>query len=98
AVKLNRTHKHIVTSNKEKIAFDQLILAIGNVTNYFGIPGLKEYAYGIKSTEEAERFKIHLHQQLLETGKPDLNYIIVGGGPTGIELAGALPAYLRHVI
>jgi NADH dehydrogenase len=98
AVKLNREHKQIITSDHQKISFDQLIMAIGSVTNYFGIPGLQEHAYGIKSTEEAERFKVHLHQQLLETGAPDLNYIIVGGGPTGIELAGALPGYLRHII
>jgi NADH dehydrogenase len=98
ATKLDRKHKQIITSDKQKIDFNQLILALGNVTNYFGIPGLKEYAYGIKSTEEAERFKMHLHEQLLETGAPDLNYVIVGGGPTGIELAGALPAYLKHII
>jgi len=95
---LDREHKQVITSDKQKISFDQLVIGLGNVTNYFGIPGLKEYAYGIKSTEEAERFKVHLHQQLLDTGAPDLNYLIVGGGPTGIELAGALPAYLRHIL
>ena len=30
--------------------------------------------------------------------KPDLNYVVVGGGPTGIELAGALPGYLKHIM
>lgn len=98
ATKLDREHTQLITDDGKKMDFDQLVLALGNVTNYFGIPGLQEHAYGIKSTEEAERFKIHLHQQLLETGAPDLNYVIVGGGPTGIELAGALPAYLRHII
>src|SRR5262249_39977857 len=45
----------------------------------------------------AERFKQHLHRQLVEEHKPDLNYVVVGGGPTGIELAGALAGYLHRI-
>lgn len=96
--KLNRDQKQLETAEGEKFGYDTLILALGNVTNYFGIPGLREYSYGIKSSEEAERFKKHLHQQLADEGGPDLNYVIVGGGPTGIELAGALPAYLQTIM
>ena len=98
ATSLDRAKKQIVTKDGQRISFDSLVLALGNVTNYFGIDGLKEYSFGIKSTEEAEEFKNHLHQQLLEDGRPDLNYVIVGGGPTGIELSGALPGYLREVM
>jgi NADH:ubiquinone reductase (H+-translocating) len=98
ATRLDRAKKQISTDDGLKLSYDQLILALGNVTNYFGIPGLPEYSYSIKSTEEAERFKRHLHEQFIENGCPDLNYVIVGGGPTGIELAGALPAYLRHIM
>jgi len=98
AVTLDRAKKQIITKNGKKLHYDTLVLALGNVTNYFGIKGLQEYSYGIKSTEEAERFKKHLHEQFIDNGCPDLNYVIVGGGPTGIELAGALPAYLRHIM
>ncbi|HKU18061.1 MAG TPA: NAD(P)/FAD-dependent oxidoreductase [Candidatus Saccharimonadales bacterium] len=98
ATKLDRKHKHIKNADGQSIPFDTLVLALGNVTNYFGITGLADYSYGIKSTEEVERFKKHLHQQIAETGGPDLNYVIVGGGPTGIELAGALPGYLHHIM
>jgi NADH dehydrogenase len=98
AVKLDRKNRVVKTKEGQAIAYDKLLLALGNVTNYFGIQGLKEHSYGIKSSEEAEEFKQHLHQQLMEDGRPDLNYVIVGGGPTGIELAGALPSYLRQVI
>lgn len=98
AVKLDRKNRVLKTKEGKEVGYDKLLLALGNVTNYFGIKGLKEYSYGIKSTEEAERFKQHLHQQLMEDGRPDLNYVIVGGGPTGIELAGALPAYLKQVM
>jgi NADH:ubiquinone reductase (H+-translocating) len=98
ATKLNREQKVLETQEGERFEYDTLVLALGNVTNYFGIPGLQEYSYGIKSSEEALRFKKHLHQQLSEQGKPDLNYVIVGGGPTGIELAGALPSYLQGIM
>jgi NADH dehydrogenase len=98
AAKLDREKKHVETAKGTKLPYDTLLIALGNVTNYFGIKGLPEYSYGIKSTEEAERFKKHLHEQFIENGCPDLNYVIVGGGPTGIELAGALPGYLKEIM
>jgi NADH dehydrogenase len=73
-------------------------LALGNITNYFGIQGLPEYSYNIKTIEGAERFKAHLHSQLVEEKRPDVNYVIVGGGPTGVELAGALGSYLHRIV
>jgi NADH dehydrogenase len=78
--------------------YDILVLGLGVVTNYFGIPGMQEYSYSIKSLEEIRRFKSHLHQQLADHRQPDLNYVIVGAGPTGIELAGALPEYLANIM
>jgi NADH dehydrogenase len=98
ALSIDRKSKTISTAGKVTLPYDSLILGLGVITNYFGISGLKEFAFGIKTTHEAERFKAHLHQQMLEDGRPDLNYVIVGAGPTGIELAGALPAYLRQIM
>lgn len=98
AAKLDRSNKVVTTQDGQKLEYDKLLLALGNVTNYFGIQGLKEYSFGIKSTEEAEEFKKHLHQQFVENACPDLNYFIVGGGPTGIELAGALPSYIKRIM
>ncbi|HSW98967.1 MAG TPA: FAD-dependent oxidoreductase [Candidatus Saccharimonadales bacterium] len=95
---LDRAKKEITTFDGKTYGYDILVVALGNVTNYFGIKGLPEFSYGIKSTEEVERFKKHLHETLAKTGKPDENYVIVGGGPTGIELAGALPGYLESVM
>jgi NADH dehydrogenase len=98
AITLDRKTKTLQTESGESYEYDTLILALGVVTNYFGIPGLQEYAYSIKSQSEVERFKKHLHEQLLADHKPDLNYVIVGGGPTGIELSGALPGYLSRIM
>lgn len=98
AVGLDRKAKTITTDDGRAFPFDTLVLSLGVVTNYFGIEGLQEYSYGIKSVEEAQRLKAHLHQQLIDESKPDLNYVIVGAGPTGIELAGALPEYLHYLM
>lgn len=98
AQKIDRQAKQIITKTGEKLDYDTLILGLGVVTNYFGIDGLKEHSYSIKTNHEAERFEAHLHKQLQEDGAPDLNYLIVGAGPTGIELAGALPGYLKKIM
>lgn len=78
--------------------YDELVLALGSVTNYFGIQGLEQFSYGIKSIRDAEEFKAHLHQLLVDEKRPDSHYVVIGAGPTGVELAGALPDYLRSIM
>lgn len=95
---LDRKAKTVGTADSQQYEYDILILALGVVTNYFGIKGLDEYSYSIKTQSEALRFKKHLHKQMEDDRKPDLHYVIVGAGPTGIELAGMLPGYLKKIM
>ena len=97
-IKIDRVTRSIELAGGAIVAYDKLVLALGVVTNYFGVEGLKEFSYGIKSPEEVLHFKKHLHTILQTERKPDVNYIIVGGGPTGVELAGALPAYIKQIM
>ncbi|MDL2362824.1 MAG: FAD-dependent oxidoreductase [Patescibacteria group bacterium] len=97
ATTIDRKFKVVSTEQGQSYSYDSVVLALGVVTNFFGIPGMKEYAYSIKTQSEVARFKAHLHQQLIQEEKLDAHYVIVGAGPTGIELAGALPAYLREI-
>lgn len=78
-------------------SYDTVIMALGAVTTYFGIEGLDTYAYGIKSAAEIKKLKHHLYSQLSEQGSIDKHYVIVGAGPTGIELAAALGSYLERL-
>lgn len=94
---LDRQAHTLTTEDGQVLKYDTLILALGVVTNFFGIKGLEEFSYGIKSWEQIRRFKQHVHEQL-EAGEPELHYVIVGAGPTGIELAGALPSYLKAIM
>ncbi len=91
-------HKHVLTSIEGvKYSYETVILALGTVTTYFGIEGLDTYAYGIKSATEIKKLKHHLYSQLSERGSVDKNYVIVGAGPTGVELAAALGSYLERL-
>lgn len=94
---LDRAARTIKTKVNHTVGYEALILAMGVKTNYFHIEGLKEFSYGIKTPADAEELKAHLHQQLIDNRQPDLNYVVVGGGPTGIELAGVLPSYIKEI-
>ncbi len=80
--------------------YDTLILALGSETSYFGIQGIKEYAHGMRSTSEAIRLKAHILDVIVEASTatkdsqtPLLHLVIVGGGASGVELAGELGWY-----
>lgn len=98
ARKIDRDKRILKTAEKREIKYDILILALGVETNYFGIKGLKELSFGIKTPEDAAELKEHLQEQLIDHEAPDLNYVIVGGGPSGVELAGVLPYYMKELL
>lgn len=98
ATGLDRAAKRVLAKGEGAISYDTLIIALGMGTTYFGIPGLDKFSYGIKSIDEVLRFKKHLHEQLVANQRPDSHYLIVGAGPTGVELAGMLPGYLRRIL
>ncbi|HYL54206.1 MAG TPA: NAD(P)/FAD-dependent oxidoreductase [Gemmatimonadales bacterium] len=88
------------------IAYDYLILAVGGETNYFGLAGVPEHGFGLKDIPEAIRIRNHvLHafeRAMLEPDperrRAELTFVVVGGGPTGVEMAGALSELIRLVL
>lgn len=97
AVSIDEQRKVIVAKSGQEYQYDKAVLALGVITNYFGIPGLAENTYGIKSIEEVNHFKEHLHAELISELHLDKRYIVIGAGPTGVELSAALGAYLRQI-
>ena len=95
--KIDGKKRNVKCASGESYGYDELVLALGTVTAYFGIRGLPEYSYGMKTIAEAIELKDHLHSELTSGHKPDLNYVVVGAGPTGIELAGELTSYLKRL-
>lgn len=96
AEKVNPESKQLLGKSGQVYPYDTLILALGVVTAYYGIAGLAEYSYGIKSTREALDLKRHLHEELT-THEMDSHFVVIGGGPSGVELAGELVAYLHQI-
>src|SRR5438552_1538867 len=93
-----------VMLSKGPVDFDFLVLALGGVTSYFGHPEWEEFAPGLKSLDDALRIR---RQILLAFEKAEneadraardrlMMIVVVGGGPTGVELAGAFAELARH--
>ncbi|MFZ1301626.1 MAG: FAD-dependent oxidoreductase [Candidatus Microsaccharimonas sp.] len=87
--------RHLITGKKD-YHYDKLVLALGSVTSYFGIKGMHEHSYGIKSLSEIKKFHEHIHDELVQQ-KLDKEYFIIGAGSTGVELASALNEYLKYL-
>ncbi|MFZ1250437.1 MAG: FAD-dependent oxidoreductase [Candidatus Microsaccharimonas sp.] len=87
-------HRKLISSKKKDYHYDKLVLSLGSVTTYFGIKGLQQHAYGIKTLDEIRKFHDHIHDEVVSK-KLDQEYFVVGGGPTGVELASALNEYLN---
>jgi NADH dehydrogenase len=85
-------------------AYDELILAIGCEASYFGIEGVAENAFNMNDVSEALKLRAHIHACFEEAKSlqaseqvPLLHIAIIGGGPSGVELAGALAAYTKYL-
>lgn len=96
--------KEVILASQEVLAFDYLILALGAVYNDFGISGVYEHGFMLKSLPEAANLRSHILQQFeLASAYPELidsgilNFVIVGAGPTGVEMAGALAELFTRV-
>jgi len=79
------------------IGYDTLVIAVGSVSNDFGVPGVAAHCFSLDSADEAETFRRHLFEACLRAGQRggepapgELDVAIVGGGATGVELAAEL--------
>ena len=86
-----------VVGDKKSYEYDKLVLAIGSVTTFFNIRGVAKNAFGIKTLDEVKEFNDHIKKEVINNRRLDKNYVIIGAGATGIELAGALHEYLEHL-
>jgi NADH:quinone reductase (non-electrogenic) len=95
-----------IRSNGSVIAYDYLVLAVGGRTNFFGLSGVEENGFQLKSIESATGTRNHLlrmFEQASREADPELRkalltFVVVGGGPTGVETAGALAELITHVL
>jgi NADH dehydrogenase len=97
---------HSVITNEAVLPYDYLVIASGASHAYFGHPEWEPLAPGLKTIEDALEIRrrvllaFELAERQAAAGVPDfpLNFVVVGAGPTGVELAGALAEISRHVL
>ncbi len=100
--------RHVALASGARLDYDYLVLATGATHSYFGHPQWEPLAPGLKTIEDATEIRRRVllafelaERQMLEQGRqPLLNFVVIGAGPTGVELAGAISdiaqLYMRH--
>jgi NADH dehydrogenase len=105
AVQCINTADKVVETSIGLVPYDYLVLATGATTNYLGNAEMEQHAITLKSVEDAielrntvlGNFEKALQQSDMEQLNSLLDFVIVGGGPTGVEIAGALSELRKHV-
>lgn len=98
-------NKQVIT-NYESIPYDKLVIALGTTNNFFGNPDLINEVYTLKSTDEAIRIRNEILFRCERAAvEPDqekrrrmLSFIVIGGGPAGVEIAGAIGELKRYIL
>jgi len=98
--------KRYVRMNGSLIAYDYLVIAVGAETNFFGMDSIQQDGFEVKDIQKAVSTRNHLlkmfeqasHEADAEKRRAMLTFVIVGGGPTGVETAGALAELINHVM
>lgn len=100
------TAKKIIHTSIGEIPYDYLVIATGSDTNFFGQKEIEHFSMAMKTIPEALNLRSmilqNLEEALIETDPVRksslLNFVVVGGGPTGVELSGALAELKNHVL
>ncbi len=96
---VDHKNKTVKLDSSEVLEFDHLIVALGSSTADFGVPGVNEYGMGMKSVNEAINIRAAVMRRFEDLCRFEddtrLSIAVVGGGPTGVEMAGALAELKR---
>jgi len=95
-----------IITNKGRVHFDYLVLATGTTTNFFGMDNVESHSLGMKNIRDSLNIR-HMMLQNLEQAAITCddeernaltNFVIVGGGPAGVEMAGALAEFCKYIL
>jgi NADH dehydrogenase len=96
---VDHKNKTVKLDSSEVLEFDHLVVALGSSTADFGVPGVAEYGMGMKSVHEAINIRAAVMRRFEDLCRFEddtrLSIAVVGGGPTGVEMAGALAELKR---
>ena len=96
---IDHKNKEVKLDSSEVLQFDHLIVALGSTTADFGIPGVSEFTLGMKSVHEALTIRAEIMRRFEDLCRFEdetrLAITVIGGGPTGVEMAGAIAELIR---
>lgn len=100
------TEAKTVTTSYETLHYDRLVLAAGSTNNYFGMDNLGQETFGIKTVAEAAHTRDEILDRLergamckdRERRRQLLSFLVVGGGPSGVEIAGAIGEMKKYIL
>ncbi len=92
--------------SRHTLPYDYLVIATGAETNYYGISGAEKYTLPLKDLSDAVRIRTHIidcFEEAIMCEDPEertrlLTFVVVGGGPTGVEVAGELAEFVHEII
>jgi NADH dehydrogenase len=98
-ISVDHKNKEVKLDSSEVLKFDHLIVALGSVSADFGIPGVNEHALGMKTVHEALTIRAEIMRRFEDLcrfeDETKLSISVIGGGPTGVEMAGAIAELIR---
>ncbi len=98
-ISVDHKNKTVKLDSSETLEFDHLVVALGSSTADFGVPGVTEHGLGMKSVHEALMIRAEVMRRFEDLARFEdntrLSIAVVGGGPTGVEMAGALAELKR---
>ncbi|MGA0113499.1 MAG: NAD(P)/FAD-dependent oxidoreductase [Candidatus Nanopelagicaceae bacterium] len=98
-ISVDHKNKSVKLDSSEVLDFDYLIVALGSATNDFGIKGVAEHALGMKTVNEALNIRSEIMRRFEDLCRFEddtkFSIAVVGGGPTGVEMAGAIAELKR---
>jgi NADH dehydrogenase len=98
-ISVDHKNQEVKLDSSEVLKFDHLIVALGSVSADFGIPGVNEYALGMKTVHEALTIRAEIMRRFEDLCRFEddtkLSISVIGGGPTGVEMAGAIAELIR---
>ena len=98
-ISIDHKNKEVKLDSSEVLKFDHLIVALGSVSADFGIPGVTEFALGMKTVHEALTIRAEIMRRFEDLcrfeDETKLSISVIGGGPTGVEMAGAIAELIR---